>query len=55
MDNFILRIFGVTKIYKNLTVLDKVNMSIKKGQIYGLIGLNGAGKTTLMRVISGLI
>lgn len=55
MDNFILRTFGVTKIYKNLTVLDKVNMSIKKGRIYGLIGLNGAGKTTLMRVISGLI
>lgn len=55
MDNFILRTFGVTKIYKNLAVLDKVNMSIKKGQIYGLIGLNGAGKTTLMRVISGLI
>lgn len=55
MDNFILRTFDVTKIYKNLTVLDKVNMSIKKGQIYGLIGLNGAGKTTLMRVISGLI
>lgn len=54
MDNFILRTFGVTKIYKKLTVLDKVNMSIKKGQIYGLIGLNGAGKTTLMRVISGL-
>lgn len=55
MDNFILRIFDVTKIYKKLTVLDNVNMSIKKGQIYGLIGLNGAGKTTLMRVISGLI
>lgn len=55
MDNFILRTFDVTKIYKNLTVLDNVNMSIKKGQIYGLIGLNGAGKTTLMRVISGLI
>ncbi len=54
MDNFILRTFGATKIYKKLTVLDKVNMSIKKGQIYGLIGLNGAGKTTLMRVISGL-
>lgn len=54
MDNFILRTFGVTKIYKKLTVLDKVNMSIKKGQIYGLIGLNGAGKTTLIRVISGL-
>lgn len=55
MDNFVLRTFGVTKSYKNLAVLDKINISIKKGQIYGLIGLNGAGKTTLMRVISGLI
>jgi ABC-2 type transport system ATP-binding protein len=55
MENVILRTFGVTKIYNNSAVLDNINISIKRGQIYGLIGLNGAGKTTLMRVISGLI
>ncbi|SHI71311.1 ABC-2 type transport system ATP-binding protein [Clostridium cavendishii DSM 21758] len=55
MDSIILRTFGVTKAYKNSNVLDGINMSIRRGQIYGLIGLNGAGKTTLMRVISGLV
>lgn len=35
-------------------VLNKVNMTINKGDIYGFIGKNGAGKTTFMRVILSL-
>ena len=35
--------------------VDHVNMTIRKGDIYGLIGRNGAGKTTLMRLIAGLM
>lgn len=31
-----------------------MNLSVKKGEIYGLIGRNGAGKTTVLRLISGL-
>ncbi len=34
--------------------LNKVNLSIKKGSIYGFIGQNGAGKSTLIRIITGL-
>ncbi|MDY5912547.1 MAG: ATP-binding cassette domain-containing protein, partial [Inconstantimicrobium porci] len=34
--------------------VDKVSMTIKKGQIYGFIGQNGAGKTTIIRLITGL-
>lgn len=55
MNNIVLRTFGITKKYENLTVLSDINITIKKGQIYGLIGLNGAGKSTLMKVIAGLI
>ena len=34
--------------------MDKVNLAIEKGHIYGLIGPNGAGKTTIMRMLAGL-
>ena len=54
MNNVIVKTTAVSKSYKGIKVLDTVDMTIKKGQIYGLIGLNGAGKTTLMRVIAGL-
>ncbi len=36
-------------------VVDSVNIHVKQGDIYGLIGRNGAGKTTIMKMISGLI
>ncbi|MBZ9606850.1 ATP-binding cassette domain-containing protein [Clostridium estertheticum] len=54
MNNVIVKTTAVSKIYKGMKALDTVDMTINKGQIYGLIGLNGAGKTTLMRVIAGL-
>lgn len=44
----------VSKRYKETLAVDNVDIEIKKGSIYGLIGKNGAGKTTLMRLIVGL-
>lgn len=54
MSDFILQTIGLTKKYPHTTALDNVNVTIKKGGIYGFIGQNGAGKTTFMRIISGL-
>lgn len=45
---------NLTKRYGKHKVVNSVNLSVKKGEIYGLIGRNGAGKTTVLRLISGL-
>ena len=51
---YILETQGLTKVYGQKEAAKDVNLHIRKGQIYGLIGRNGAGKTTIMRMISGL-
>lgn len=50
----ILKTKNLTKKYHNQLAVNNVNMEIKQGDIYGLVGKNGAGKTTLLRMISGL-
>lgn len=45
---------GLTKIYGSYKANDAVNITVKKGSIYGLIGRNGAGKTTWMKMVLGL-
>lgn len=54
MKDIILRTNNLTKKYKDFTALNNTNITINKGDIYGLIGRNGAGKTTLMKVITTL-
>jgi len=54
MSNTVLETINLTKKYKKFVALDSANITIKKGDIYGLIGRNGAGKTTLMKVITTL-
>ncbi len=44
----------LTKTYKNFTAVNKVNLQIKKGRIYGFLGPNGAGKSTTMKMLLGL-
>lgn len=45
---------NLSKLYGGKCVVNKVNMTIRRGDIYGFIGKNGAGKTTLIRMVSGL-
>ena len=44
----------VSKRYGKKSVLDGLNITVRQGEIYGLIGKNGAGKTTLFKTILGL-
>ncbi|HBG8469963.1 TPA: ABC transporter ATP-binding protein [Clostridioides difficile] len=54
MNDFVIETKQLTKIYGKQTAVDKVNLHVKKGRIYGLLGRNGAGKTTIMKMILGL-
>ena len=46
---------NISKSFKEKKVLDNVSLSLKEGEIFGLVGLNGAGKTTLMKIILNLL
>lgn len=46
---------SLSKEYDKTYVVDSINMHIKKGEIYALVGKNGAGKTTVMKMITGLV
>ena len=53
--DYVLETEGLTKVYSHKAAVAGVDLHVREGQIYGLIGRNGAGKTTLMRMVSGLI
>ncbi|KAA6450014.1 ABC transporter ATP-binding protein [Bacillus atrophaeus] len=55
MNNQILVTNELTKKFKKHTSVDRLNLRIERGQIYGFLGPNGAGKTTTIRMLLGLI
>src|SRR3989344_6087800 len=42
-----------TKKFGNATILDRVTLTIKEGDIFGIVGINGSGKTTLLKLLIG--
>lgn len=54
MSDTILEIDSLSAGYGDFIAVDKVSMTVEKGQIVSLIGLNGAGKTTLINTVAGL-
>ena len=51
MTDLVIETKGLTKVYGDQTVLNAVNLHVKRGRIYGLLGRNGAGKTTIMKTM----
>jgi len=54
-DKFAISAVGINKEFDGQKALIDVNISVEKGDIYGLIGPDGAGKTTLIRILAGLL
>ena len=54
MREIVLQTKQLTKRYRSFTALDHADMTVYRGDIYGLIGRNGAGKTTMMKLVTGL-
>ena len=54
MPDYLLELRDITKIYPGVTALDGVNLSVRPGEVIGLIGENGAGKSSLMKILGGV-
>lgn len=51
----IIEVKNLTKKFKYITAVNNISLTVKKGEIYGFVGLNGAGKTTTISMLLGLI
>ena len=54
MGDYILEMRDITKTFARNTVLDKVELLLKPGEVHALMGENGAGKSTLMKILMGI-
>ena len=51
-SRLVIAINDLTKTYGAVTAVDRVTLTIEKGEVFGLLGPNGAGKTTLIKMLT---
>jgi ABC-type multidrug transport system ATPase subunit len=55
-DNFVIETGGLTKRYgERIVAVDRLDLRVRRGEVYGFLGPNGAGKTTTLRMLLGLV
>ena len=52
---YVIRTVNLTKKYKDTVAVEQLNLQVKKGELFSLLGVNGAGKTTTIKMLSCLI
>lgn len=55
LNGTVIETTGLTKHYGKVRAVDNVSLTVRKGEIYGFLGLNGAGKTTTIRMLLGMV
>src|SRR5215468_6750650 len=54
-DELAIDVRGMTKRFDGRTVVDRIDLQVRAGEIYGFLGPNGSGKTTFIRMLCGLL
>jgi rhamnose transport system ATP-binding protein len=54
MQQALLEVQHVTKVFPGIRALDDVHLSLRRGEVHALIGENGAGKSTLVKILTGV-
>ncbi len=50
-----IELINLTKLYKGLRAVDRININVNKGTVFGFLGPNGAGKTTTIKMMAGIL
>ena len=53
--DFLMETRDLTKAWRKKTAVERVNLHVREGEIYGFVGPNGAGKSTVMKMMMNLI
>ena len=51
----VIRTHTLTKAYGELVAVDRLDLDVREGDVYGFLGANGSGKTTTVRMLLGLV
>ena len=54
IEEVVIRIEGLRKNYGEVVAVDGVDLTVNRGEVFGILGPNGAGKTTTLEMIEGL-
>ncbi len=53
MTTSVISATGLMKVYGDLTAVNRVNLTVEKGALFGLLGPNGSGKSTMIKMLTG--